>query len=424
MNNLSTLYRFELKKLCQRKLLWISLAILTAVSVFLPAYDVIGKMYISSDVTGLETQVYSHYEIIQRRRTDPAGLDGRPLDTALIQEVIDELGVVWREAYTNDSGAEHSVTVQQADPVKMGWTLDGYVIQLEYWDIYDTVEYMAGTENMNASMTAEDYYEAIDAAREQDYANRGLADGAKAWWAEQTENIELPLTIAGYADGGWTSIAQSAFVVNLCVFLFTIIALAGLYPVERLRRTDALVLSAKNGKAPVYLAKYLAGLTVSFVGAAVLLGAMAASSLILLGPEDAHAAVQQLMAPAYGAPMTVRKLALILCGLYLAAGLTHGAFVLTVSIITRGGASAMAVSFGAMMLAVLVPALPDRWEAISQLWSLLPGTIGGNGLLYDSRLVRLGRYLTNYQAAPILWAALISILLALGLALYRRALKT
>ena len=344
MRNFGTLYGFELKKLFHRKMIWIALAILTGVSVFLPASQVIGKLYMSADATGGEAQVWSHYEIVQRQRTDPAHLEGRALDTELIREAIAEMGIISRTTtpVLGRDNAESSITVRQADPDTPGLTLDGYVIQGQYGDIWNTLEPMVGPEKMTEDLTAEDYYAAVDADREAGYNVWGLTAGERAWWAEQTEKIETPLTMTGYPNGGWSFLAETAYVANLFIFLFAIIALAGLFPMEQQRRTAALTQCARNGGAPLYAAKFLAGLTVSFAGGVIILGAMAAACLILLGPEDAATAVQQFIAPAWGAPMTVMQLALILCGAYLAASLVHAAFVMAVSLCAKSGTATMA----------------------------------------------------------------------------------
>ena len=417
MGNFGTLYGFELKKLCQRKMLWIALAILTAAAVFLPASQVMGKMVVSGDATGGEPQVWSHYEIVQRQRQDPAGLEGRVLDTDLIQEAIEALGIISRTAapVTGGGNAEASLTVRQADPDGPGLTLDGYVIQGQYGDIWDTVARVVGQERMTPGLTADDYYAALELAR----SYNGSTAGERAWWAAQAEKLDEPLTLAGYPNGGWTYLAESAYVGDLFLFLFAIIALAGLFPMERQRRTRALIGCARKGGTPLWAAKFLAGLTVSFCGGAVILGAMAAGCLILLGPEDAAAAVQQLMAPAWGAPMTVRQLALAVCGIYLAASLVHAAFVMAVSLLTGGGAAAMAVCFGAMLLFIMIPVIPASHPWLSQGWSLLPAVIGATGF-FDARLVHLGGYLTNLQAAPLLWLVLTLALAALAWALHRR----
>ena len=422
MRNFGTLYGFELKKLFHRKMIWIALAILTGVSVFLPASQVIGKLYMSADATGGEAQVWSHYEIVQRQRTDPAHLEGRALDTELIREAIAEMGIISRTTtpVLGRDNAESSITVRQADPDTPGLTLDGYVIQGQYGDIWNTLEPMVGPEKMTEDLTAEDYYAAVDADREAGYNVWGLTAGERAWWAEQTEKIETPLTMTGYPNGGWSFLAETAYVANLFIFLFAIIALAGLFPMEQQRRTAALTQCARNGGAPLYAAKFLAGLTVSFAGGVIILGAMAAACLILLGPEDAATAVQQFIAPAWGAPMTVMQLALILCGAYLAASLVHAAFVMAVSLCAKSGTAAMAVCFGAMLLFIMVAALPVPQRALSQAWSLLPATLGYSGFVYDPRLVHIGGYLTNVQAAPLLWLVMVLALAGLGLVLHRR----
>ncbi len=423
MGNFGTLYKFELKKLMHRKMIWAALAILTAVSAFLPASTVIGKMYVSGDATGHGDQWVSLYDIVQRRRQDPAGLDGRELDTELIQETIAQQGILVETTttYTDSGGNEHSFAVTQRDGSDAGpWTLDGYITDGQYGDLYNTVWRIVGAENMGPDLTVEDYYRALDAWRERNYALWGLSDGAKAWWDAQAAELETPLTLTGYPDGGWTEIAQSAFVVNISIFLFAIIALSGLWPMERQRRTGALIQCARYGKTPLCAAKFLAGLTVSVAGAVCMTAALAGTSLVLLGPEDAATAVQQLMDPAYGAPMTVRELALTVCGVYLAASLVHAAFVMAVSLCTRGGTAAMAVSFGAMMLFVWVSALPLSHPWLSQAWSLLPAVFGAGGPLTDPRLVHIGGYLTGFQAAPLLWLAMTLALAGLAWALHRR----
>ena len=83
----------------------------------------------------------------------------------------------------------------------------------------------------------------------------------------------------------------------------------------------------------------------------------------------------------------------------------------------------MAVCVGAMLLFIMVAALPVPQRALSQAWSLLPATLGYSGFVYDPRLVHIGGYLTNVQAAPLLWLVMALALAGLGLALHRRTAK-
>ena len=92
---------------------------------------------------------------------------------------------------------------------------------------------------------------------------------------------------------------------------------------------------------------------------------------------------------------------------------------MAVSLCTKGGTAAMAVCFGAMMLFIMIPVIPLSHPRLSQAWSLLPAVIGSTGF-FDPRVVHIGGYLTNCQAAPLLWLALTLALAGLGLVLHRR----
>ena len=421
MRNFGTLYRFELKKLFQRKMLWAALVILTAVSTFLPAMDVMGTMYISGEATGREPLVCSDYDLIQCQRSDPAGLDGRPFDTDLIRETIRQMGVVDetdRVVSSGEDGQGNQVTVRRVmGSAPMDWSLEGYVTRLEYTSLWDALRLNVANEDLNESLTLETYQAGVDTIRDNYYDLMGLSQ--RDWWAAQREKLPSPLILNGYPSGGWARIEQQAYTVDILILLFATVALAGLFPMERQRRTDALARCARFGGTPLYWAKILAGLTVSFCGAAIMLGTLAGTSLLLLGPEDGPTAVQQHLNILYDEPMTVRRLALIACGLYLAAGVLYGAFVMAVSLITKGGTAAMGVCFGVLLASIMIPSLPPKWGPVSQIWSLLPSIIGVKGYT-DPRLVRLGGYLTCYQAAPLLWLVLTLALAGLGLAIRRR----
>ena len=90
MANLGRLYKFELKKTLQRKMLWISLVIMLAVALLQPLAQVIGYTTISNDLTGGVPVKWSHYELAQMYRSDPAGLD--PKERVRFRELIAQLG--------------------------------------------------------------------------------------------------------------------------------------------------------------------------------------------------------------------------------------------------------------------------------------------------------------------------------------------
>ena len=63
---------------------------------------------------------------------------------------------------------------------------------------------------------------------------------------------------------------MSTHIVGVLMLLFAAICLSYIFADEHIRRTDQLVFSSVGGKAPVYWAKILAGVTVSVVAATIM----------------------------------------------------------------------------------------------------------------------------------------------------------
>ena len=421
MSNLGRLYKFELKKLAKRKMLWITLIILLAVTVFIGVSSAIGRIYISSDVTGSETVMFRHYDMVQAVRADPMGLDGRPFDTQLFQEAIDALGPAMNIALPEgimDEYSEYAVTVRQEGdlPLTEDYLTD-YAIRTEYTDVWDVAEVVVGSENMTRDLTGGDFYDTWDEVLKEEYAYAGLSDGEITWWNERSAQLERPFTCTAYATG-WGNIAFSTYLVNILIMLFAAIALSGVFPYERQRQTDALAMCTKNGKAPLYLAKLLASLTVSLAGAAALFGALIISCLVTLGTEGFQGIIQLMWMQIYAAPMSVGKLALIGCGLGLLAALVHAVFTLVLSLVYKGGMPTMATVFGLMLVTSTVDE-PFKDRILNQAYGLLPSVMDAGGIL-SLQLIPLGGYLTSYQFAPILWLSMILALAYLGYLLHRR----
>ena len=82
MNNLFTLYGYELKKLMQKKLLWVSLLVCMAAIAFSILFPLFGT-YSVNDVS-ISTN-YEQHLIDQAYRK---ALSGKPIDQSLLEETI------------------------------------------------------------------------------------------------------------------------------------------------------------------------------------------------------------------------------------------------------------------------------------------------------------------------------------------------
>mgnify|MGYP003488211460 FL=1 len=82
MNNLLIMYRFELKKLVQKKLLWISLLVCMAVIGFSILFPLMGSYLVNGTYVGTN---YEEHLINQEYRK---ALSGKSIDQALLEETI------------------------------------------------------------------------------------------------------------------------------------------------------------------------------------------------------------------------------------------------------------------------------------------------------------------------------------------------
>ena len=82
MNNLLIMYRFELKKLVQKKLLWISLLVCMAVIGFSILFPLMGSYLVNG------TYISTNYEQHLIDQAHRKALSGKPIDQSLLEETI------------------------------------------------------------------------------------------------------------------------------------------------------------------------------------------------------------------------------------------------------------------------------------------------------------------------------------------------
>lgn len=68
-------------------------------------------------------------------------------------------------------------------------------------------------------------------------------------------------------------IVDGLYIIGWILVLIIAIALSGVFADEKTYRTDALVLSSKNGRIPVCIAKIFSGITFAVLETIILLGA-------------------------------------------------------------------------------------------------------------------------------------------------------
>lgn len=396
MDKFMVLYRFELKKLMQKKILWVSLIICLAAIVFSVVFPLIGTYVVNGTVMGSN---YEHYRMDQGYRK---ALHGRPIDQALLEETMEGYSHVPTNVSPYSATEEYQTYARPYSEIfnlMRAWTGMDTADALQ-WEPDESELYTAWSQRAAASRTA--YY---------------LTEGELAYWEAETAAIEMPMTYQ-YHDG-WGTVIEVFLTVGVMMLLYTAIALAGIFPDEHSRRTDQLILCTVHGRSSVYTAKLAAGITAGTVGALLMTLTAVGLSLLVYGSEGFGTPVQIYISN-YAAPLTLGEACLIAYAVLLIAAVLMSVFVMLLSELLGSGIAALAVTTGLILAGSLIM-VPPQYRLLSQIWDSLPTTYLAVWNVFDYRLVPIpGGYVPSYFAVPVIYLLCAAILAVLGKRIYVR----
>ncbi len=416
MKQVSTLYFFELKKLANRKIVWIIGGVMVLLCFFLSFSDLI-----SSSIYVEDTQI-NGYEAMKINRKYARNIAGRVIDDILLQEMADSYpegseneqeivndrmtGTVGVVSESVEENGDKKVYVDQVNPQS--------VIN-EYQPVYSFVCNIV--ENGILGISAEELYNERTMLISQNRTDQMLTAEELNYWEEKSPQIETPFTYE-YAEG-WRNIWRYSYTINYMVLLMITICLSNMFSVEHLQKTDAIILSSQYGKKHLYLAKILAGITFGVIIASFILGVTMISSILVYG-ADGYDAALQLMYPLSSWKISIGESILILFGVLLLISILYSVAIMILSEIIKNSVAVMAISVGIMILTMMFD-IPYQWRIPSQIYDLLPTNLLINFQLWDDRLVPVfGRYLINFQIAPLMYAVAIIILFWIGKRKYQK----
>lgn len=390
MNNLGTLYRYELKKMSNRKLLWIALVLsILCITVTVLASQFLGTYYVDGKA------VDTHYHMFLVDKEYRENLSGRAIDQELLQEMSEGYGQI-------PFGVERYTLTEEYQTYAR-----------PYSDIFNIVRAWTG---MDASsvMNWEPDEEALYAARrnrlEKHWQSQFLSDTEKEFWCEKEEQIEVPMTY--YYHEGYSRALNTFLTVGVLMQLLVAICLASVFTEEHTRRTDQLMLSSVNGKSVVYWAKILAGITVSAACSTLMTGLTLCLSLIAFGSAGFNTAIQIAFA-SYSYPLTLGQACLIAYGILVITSILAGVFVMVLSELIRSNIAALAISTALILLGNFVN-IPEAYRILGQIWDYLPMAFLSTWNVYDTRLITIfEQCFVSWQIVPVMYI-LCSIVLAIG----------
>ena len=395
MNNLLTMYRYELKKLLQKKLVWISLFICMAAIVFSILFPLSGTYYANG--VAISTN-YEQHLIDQGYRK---ALSGKFIDQSLLEETI--------SAY-KDLPIETNYVV----------TEEYQIYARPYSEIFNLIQAWTG---MNKKATVQwvadetALYDSLLDRFEEIAINNHLTEEEIVYWQEKADTLTTPMVYQFHE--AYRNILENFLIVGFMMLLFATIALASSFPDEHMYRTDQLVLCTTNGKIRLYWVKLMSGITVGCVGALLLTILTWVLCLCVFGTDGFNAMIQ-IFYTTYAGNITIGQACLIAYGCLLMTSILMSVFVMFLSELFHSSIAAISITT-AMILAGMLVQPPVEYRILGQIWDYLPTCFLAMWNTFDVRLVSLfGMHFTSYQIVPLLYVVVAVLLAFLGSRIYCR----
>lgn len=373
------LYKFELRKIISRKIVWITggvlligLLIWGVASAVLP----VNREYSVSSLNG--------YEANRAERASAEQISGRAID----QTLIDEMRPAYKEFIYNGN----------------------YNDALPYLDVYDLIGNVLGTHASAEILECDSdtFYEKLNSLLEAN-TPEGLTAG---------NSFNEPITYDGYFDG-WRKVTDMMKFVACMEIMFIAICLSTVFTVEHTRKTDQIILCTRLGKKKLYAAKVLAGLTIG-IGFTLLLSVLMFGIVALLYGFDGYNTILQfvLLRPF---DLTIGQAVLILVALSFIGAALVSLFTMMLSELTKNSVATIGIITGVLLTTMFVSEMPANLKLLSEIWYLLPSNLVSlNGAFRYSAFSVGGSPLAAYQYAPFVYAVLAIVFSTIGKVTYNR----
>lgn len=396
MNNLWTIYKYELKKITEKKLFWIT-SLLCLIAIIITTFaSLFGTYYVDGK------PIESNYEAFRKDQIHRKNLSGRYIDEILLQETVD--------AYRHVPN----------DVLRYTLTEEYETFARPYSDIFNLIRSwtkmnLSSIQNWNVDETA--LYEARKQLLESEWQSIPLTETEKEFWRNKETQIHIPLLYSYHEC--YENILNCFLSVGVLLFLFVSICLSKLFAEEHTRRTDQLVLCSMGGKKTAYWAKILAGITVSVITITLMTVIIITLSIEIYGTEGFTMPIQTCFST-YSYPITIGQACIIAYGILIITSILASVFVMVISELFHSGIVALSISTGLIILGNII-SIPTQYRVIAQIFDWSPMAYLSTWNIFDQRLITLfGQCFTSWQIVPILYILLSAILSISGKYIYQR----
>lgn len=387
MKEFRFLIEYEYRKLLKKKMVWITAAIMGALSIFMACSSFLGNTYVEGKL------FESHYQKIKKEQAYARALSGRRIDdelTGQMQESFSKVGDFDTELlYAEEAYQKH------ARP---------------YEHLRALLEELTGTE-YTEGLTADRLYSLRQDLMHRRWAAKKLTEGEIRYLEEQDEEVLKPF-IYQYC-GSYQRIGTMLQAMGVLITLFLAICIPGIFAEEHAKKTNQLLLACPFGKETLYRAKCFVGISFSICVSCLLLGLFIIPVFIFYG-TDGFSAQLQLILPDAVWNISSGQMVLILLAIFIIVSVFQCVVCMLLSERWKSSVPVMAVVLG-FMLFCLSFRIPGEYRVLSQLYSYAPLNILSVSAAFGCRTIPVfGHYLQAWKTVPLLYVIFCMVLLPAG----------
>ena len=407
MRQFFTLYRFELKKIFQKRYVPALLALSIALTLFLNVRPLLGEQTVAyvDEQQQFHFEAVSNYEAIQLERRFAREDAGKLLDNEAAW-TMQEMNRRYQEIYNQ-------------------YAPDLTCVLLNHSLVFETL----GRTGVNPVAEHIEYpadyaYQSLERGREEEFSSQLLSQEEIAYWEREGTRLTTPFVME--YTGGWRGILEKASWLNLMALVFALISLCSSFSDDDAYKTRPLLASAAHSRMPLTLARLAAGVSLACGCVLLLFGLTAAIQFFVHGAGGAQMPIQLLELESdqrgigdvhlsYSCrDMTAGQAVLVTVGMSLLIALFAGALSMLLSKLLRRGVPALALPLGLLLLSMIFEPPFYYYDRVrAQIWSYMPIQRLYQTFLADERLVSLGGVqLDCIFASAILYGGLTGIALA------------
>lgn len=383
MSSFGVLYKYELKKIFSRKLVWVTLiGMILVVPMMFWIVNLSGLVNINGDEI-------SRYEMLMAQKEYANELADRKIDDTLLKEM--------QQSY--QKMMEEDVEFYQA-----------------YMIIYDSISQTVGAEAA-LEVSAQEYYDALAISRERLMENEGLSQAETDWWKVQSEEIQTPFTYDNIfgAVGAWSWF----YTAGILSMILVGVGLSNIFAEEHQKKMDSLILCSRIGKKVLYAAKIAAGMTYSLGSGLVMYLAVAIPCFIIYGFTGLGCPVQiyiQNIPYSY----TFGEILGISLVIYIIAIVLFSAFAMMGSELFKNAIAVFGIMACGMLVAVMGNiSIDQKW--ISLIYDFLPTNLLAQWNLLEFDLIPwFGGFMTARSFFSVLYFLLAVAMIIIGNQLFKK----